>query len=129
MGDMNNKEKNLDIFHNRRKSEIKPNIFLNNNNLFSFGEKFQKKDITSRKKSELRPHMTFANFIIHKKRDIEQKIIGKKMNKSSTSYYNNQNINNINSNSFNKTQINNSYRFYLNSQRNEKEKIFDYNYE
>ena len=130
-----NKDKNDELFHNRQKSDISPNIFLNNHNyikneLFSFGEKIQHKNINiSRNRAQIRPNMTFTNFIIHKKRDIEQKISGKKMNKSS-SYYNNSIIvnNNIN-NSFNKTQINNSHGFYLNTEGNEKQKIFDYNHE
>ena len=67
----------------------------------------------------MRQNMTFTNFIINKKKDIEQKILGNRLNKSSTDYYNNLNHLN-NSDSFKKSNIDYSYGFYLNSVENEK---------
>jgi hypothetical protein len=125
-----NKEKCLEFFHNRQKSnDIKEKkIELNNNyiknELFFLGDSNNlHEDKMSRNRTENKNHnMTFTNFIINKKKDIEKKIIGNRLNKSLTSYYNN--INNINnSNSFNRSNINNSYGFILDIKENENKNI------
>ena len=125
-----NKEKCLEFFHNRQKSnDIKgKKIELNNNyiknELFFLGDSNNlHEDKMSRNRTENKNHnMTFTNFIINKKKDIEKKIIGNRLNKSLTSYYNN--INNINnSNSFNRSNINNSYGFILDIKENENKNI------
>jgi len=114
-----NKEKRMDFFHNRQKSnDIKEKKFAlkkNNikNELFFLGEN-SNDNIISRNKSNIIPHMTFTNFIIHKKRDIENKILGNRLNKSTSTYYNNINRLN-NSNIFNNSNTENSYDFYLHS--------------
>ena len=124
-----NKEKSLAFFHNRQKSnDLKEYRFRLNNNyikneLFFLGDNnnnFHKNNIT-RNKSDFRQNMTFTNFIINKKKDIEQKILGNRLNKSSSTYNNINSLNN--SNYFNRSNMNNSYGFFLNSKEDDKIKI------
>ena len=126
LNNLYNKEKSFEFFHSRQKSnEINDKRFEFNNNIiknelfFLGGNNNNHKNKIPRNKSDMRQNMTFTNFIINKKKDIEQKILGNRLNKSSTDYYNNLNHLN-NSDSFKKSNIDYSYGFYLNSVENEK---------
>ena len=126
MNNLYNKEKSFEFFHSRQKSnEINDKRFEFNNNIiknelfFLGGNNNNHKNKIPRNKSDMRQNMTFTNFIINKKKDIEQKILGNRLNRSSTDYYNNLNHLN-NSDSFKKSNIDYSYGFYLNSVENEK---------
>ena len=74
-----------------------------------------KKKIISRNKNNNRQNMSFTNFIIRKKRHIEQKIMGNTLNRSSNQYnLSKLKLYDINfSNSFNKNTIEKTYEFNL----------------
>ena len=129
MNSVYNKEKSLEFFHNRQKSnDIKGkknelnNKFIKNELFFLGDNSNTQKNMISRNKSDGKQKMTFTNFIINKKRDIEQKILGNRLNKSSTTYYNNIKTLN-NSEIFNNTDIKNSYGFLT---QREKEKNINF---
>ena len=122
-----NKEKSLEFFHNRQKSNDIIQKRLNfpkkniSNELFYLGDNNSNSNM-SRNKSNIKQNMTFTNFIIHKKRDIENKLLGNRLNKSSYAYYNDLSSHN-NFNIFNNSSIDNSYRYYLNSKDDESSKV------
>ena len=128
LNNLYDKEKRLEFFHNRKPSnDIKEkHIELSNNSiknknikneLFFLGENnFKKKKVMSRNRSDIKQNMSFTNFIIRKKKHIEEKIMGNKLNKS-TSTFNNINklkLNDLNiSNLFHKHSREKTYGFFL----------------
>lgn len=127
LNNLYDKEKRLEFFHNRKPSnDIKDkNIELSNNSinnknikneLFFLGENNLKKKVMSRNKSDIKQNMSFTNFIIKKKKNIEEKIMGNKLSKS-TSTFNNINklkLNDLNSsNLFYRHNREKTYGFFL----------------
>lgn len=133
LNNLYDKEKRLEFFHNRKPSnDIKDkHIELSNNSiksknkkneLYFLGENNFKKKVISRNRSDIKQNMSFTNFIITKKKHIEEKIMGNKLNKS-TSTFNNINklkLNDLNnSNLFHKHSREKTYGFFLSPKEKE----------
>lgn len=138
LNNLYNKEKRLEFFHRRQNSNDfkKRSLELNNineinninnyndnyinNELFFLGDNEQQhKSIGLRHKTDIKQNINFPSFILQKKKSIEQKIMGNKLNKSSTNFYKNYNSLNI-SNSFNQSNRETRTGFYLPNQKDEK---------